>query len=119
MPDETNLKISQEAFTRMVIIRLRDEFTRQVFLLTPDEAADLSSQLSNFQLEGVGEDFPENESTRLRALYLYNGHSLPVIDREKYRQTVTITSPPFDFELTQRIKNDQGQVVATKVVGVI
>jgi hypothetical protein len=71
------------------MIRIQTEaFTK---LLTTDLDSDLAQ---------------EREAGNLRRLTLYNGHSLPSIDRQKMRDDNHMVGPEFHFELWQVTETD-------------
>lgn len=112
----SEITISKEAFTGMVSIRLGDELTHQVLLLTPAETVQLRQQLNDYQVTGLDDPMSQRESAKMKALTLYNGHSLPTIRRAAFERQNDLLLH-FDFEVHQRIK-ENGQIVS-KVVGVL
>lgn len=113
----SEITLSSDVFTGMVVIRVGDELTRQALLLTPTEAADLQQKLSSYQVERLDDPISQRESAVMKALTLYNGHNLPWIDRATFEQQHSIFPAHFDFEIHQRFK-ENSQVI-TRVVGVI
>lgn len=109
-----SLTVSQEVFTKMVIIRIEDDLTSQALVLTPADAVQLREKLGRFEIE---RSEVEKEAERLKALTIYNGHSLPTINREKYEEMQVLTSR-FDFEVRQRIK-DGNEIIEERTVGVL
>lgn len=109
-----SLTVSQEVFTKMVIIRTEDDLTSQALVLTPAEAEQLLEKLGRFEIERSN---LEKEAEILKALTIYNGHSLPTINREKYEEREVLTSR-FDFEIRQRIK-DGNEIIEERIVGVL
>ena len=92
------IEISQEAFTRMVIIKIDDNLSNQVLALTPAEAAALRDQLNAADIEGTDNDAMNREAKTLRGLTIYNGHSLPHLDRRKFEAEHNV-GPRFDLEM--------------------
>lgn len=113
------IELSQEAFTAMVIIKVKDDLTHQVLLLTPQEALNLRDTLNSTELSGTDPDsFCERESKTMRELTLYNGHSLPTINRRQFEVSASM-HPCFDFEVYQRIRNAAGEIVEKREVGTL
>lgn len=101
------IEITQEAFTNMAIIRVRDALTHQVLVLTPDELELLKIELFDRDTEGL-ENLPGRfEAKQLKALTLYNGHALPTIDRAEFEKRYQVVGPRFYFLVIQNFKNDE------------
>lgn len=108
--------VLRQAFTGMIIITVEDSLTHQVLMLTPSEAAALRGELMRLDLST--DQASERESASMKALTLYNGHSLPSVKRAEFENSKNVTAR-FDFELRQRVRDDTGNIVETKSVGVI
>jgi len=99
----TQIKIQTEALTNLVSIIVQDDLSHQVLLLMPDELQALTNQLNQHQIEGTNDPARNREAARLRALTLYNGHSLPTIDRPKFEQENQLDQT-FQLEIWQNGK---------------
>jgi|GEM_PF-4639995 len=98
------IRAQVEAFTKMVTIFAEDDLSRQALVITPAEAEQLKVTLAALDLDN--DPICEREAGHLRRLTLYNGHSLPVINRQKMRDENNMTGPEFHFELWQVIELD-------------
>lgn len=105
---ETGIEISPHNLGAMYAIRVGDPLTHQALLLTPAEVAQLR-QLLNGLDEATLEDGARNrEGYQLKALTLYNGQSLPTVDRSAFEAENTL-SLHFYFELVQVIDSKAGK----------
>lgn len=101
-----SIEISQEAFTRMVIIHAKDNLTHQALALTPAEAAELRDMLNTIDIEGVDDATMNLEAARLKALTIYNGHSLPSVERQQFEAKNEV-GPHFDLEVKAVVREEE------------
>lgn len=106
---QPGLRLSTQNFKTMYAIEVGDELTHQVLLLTPGELAHLRELLASVDDETLDDPARNREGARLKALALYNGHSLPSVDRERYEAENTLTAK-FRFEVVQVVDGERRPV---------
>lgn len=107
------LTVQVEVFTNMTTLIVEDDLTHQILVLTPAEAQQLKTLLDGYVVKAAADDPASNrEAGSLKALTLYNGHSLPPIDRKAFEAKHTVTEK-FDFQLIQRLSDGTTKEVKT------
>ena len=100
------IELSQEPFSKMVVIRSKDSASSQAIALTPDEIAELCDLLNSTEILGIDDPQANEAALRLRQLTIYNGHNLPTMtDRRKYEADNNV-GPRFDLEIKGRPIDD-------------
>jgi hypothetical protein len=107
---QPGINISTQNLGTMYVIEVGDRLTHQALLLTPAEVAELRQVLAAIDDPTLDEPARNREGTRLKALTLYNGHSLPTVDRETFEAENTLISKPFYFEVIQVSEAESGEV---------
>jgi hypothetical protein len=77
------IRVQVEAFTKIVTIFAEDDFSCQALVIIPAKAEQLKVILTALDLDN--DWVCDREAGHLRRLTLYNGHRLPVINRQKMR----------------------------------
>ena len=95
---KTGVEVSPHNLGVMYAIRVGDSLTHQVLLLTPVEVAQLRELLNGLDEATLEDEVRNREGRQLKALTLYNGQSLPTVDRSAFEVENTL-SLHFYFEL--------------------
>jgi hypothetical protein len=94
------VEISPHNLGTMYSIRVGDRLTHQALLLTPVEVAQLRELLNRLDDTTLSDEARNREGSQQKALTLYNGQSLPTVDRSAFEIENTLSSH-FYFELVQ------------------
>ena len=102
------IEISLHKLGAMYAIRVGDPLTYQALLLTPAEVAQLRELLNGLDDATLEDEARNREGRQLKALTLYNGQSLPTVDRSAFEVENTL-SLHFYFELVQVADSKTGK----------
>ena len=105
---KTGVEISPHDLGAMYAIRVGDPLTYQALLLTPAEVAQLRELLNGLDDATLEDEARNREGRQLKALTLYNGQSLPTVDRSAFEVENTL-SLHFYFELVQVADSKTGK----------
>jgi hypothetical protein len=102
-------RISTHELGSLYTVEVGDDLTHQVLLLTPIELVKLRNLLNGLDIPELDDPVQDREAGRLKALVLYNGRALPVINRTRY-EAQNLLALKFHFEIIQVSGDDRRKV---------
>lgn len=97
---QPGIRVSTHDLGSLYTVEVGDDLTRQMLLLTPAELARLRNVLNDLDQLESDDPVQDREASRLKALVLYNGRALPVINRIRY-EAQNMLAFKFHFEIIQ------------------